>query len=81
MKKIAIVLTFLFTVSLIHSQKMKIEEGNFDFIKDQKEINVEFVYDNMTLMKEKMTNDEYVEKRSADLEEKSRGKGEVWKKK
>lgn len=81
MKKIAIVLTFLLTVMVMHSQKMKIGEGNFDFIIDQKEINVEFVYDNMTLMKEKMTNDEYVEKRSADLEEKSRGNGKVWKKK
>ncbi|MBJ2173130.1 hypothetical protein JBL43_02695 [Aureibaculum sp. A20] len=81
MKKIAIVLAFLLTASVIHSQKIKIEAGNFDFIKGQKEINVEFVYDNMTLMKEKMTNDEYVAKRSADLEGKSKGKGKVWEKK
>ena len=81
MKKLVFAFALLLTVSVIHSQKMKIEEGNFDFIKDQKEVNVEFVHDNMTLMKQKMTNDEYVEKRSADLEKKSRGKGDVWKKK
>ena len=29
---------------------MKVVNGGFDFIKDQKEVNVEFVYDNLTLI-------------------------------
>lgn len=62
------------------AQKMKIEKGGFDFIKGQKEINVEFVYDNMTLLKKNLTNDEYVKEHSAELEEESPGKGKTWEK-
>ncbi len=74
-------LLVLFVCATAFAQKMKIEQGNFDFITDQKEVNVEFVYENMTLLKEKMSNEEYVAKRSGDLEEKARGKGKTWEKK
>ncbi len=70
---------FLFVASM-QAQKLKVQQGGFDFIKGQKEINVQFVYDNMRLMKDNLTNDEYVAKRSENLEEKSRGKGTTWKK-
>lgn len=60
------------------AQKMKVENGGFDFIKGQKEINVEFVYDNMTLLKKNLTNDEYVKEHSAELEEESPGNGKTW---
>ncbi|MEW4922238.1 hypothetical protein [Algibacter sp. 2305UL17-15] len=59
---------------------MKVVKGDFDFIKNQKEINVEFVYDNMKLFKKNLTNDEYVKERYADLEAKGKGKGKAWKK-
>ncbi|MEP3837844.1 MAG: hypothetical protein ABJM36_09355 [Algibacter sp.] len=78
-KQITLTITLLFT-SLIFAQKMKIIDGNFDFIKGQKEINVEFNYDNLKLFKDNLTNKEYVEQRSADLEEKGKGKGKAWKK-
>lgn len=81
MKKHLITLVALFVSITAFSQKIKLKEGGFDFIKDQKEINVMFVYDHMKLMKDQLTNDEYVTKRSAELEEKSKGKGKVWKKK
>ena len=74
-KLITLVLVLFYT--LTYSQKIKIEQGNFDFIVDQKEVNVEFNYDNMKLLKENYTNVEYVTKRSADLEEKGRGKGKT----
>ncbi|MEH6535288.1 MAG: hypothetical protein V7719_02770 [Psychroserpens sp.] len=78
-KHITIILIFFFT-SLVYSQKMKVVNGDFDFIKDQKEINVEFVYDNMKLLKKNLSNDEYVKERSGDLEAKGKGKGKTWKK-
>jgi hypothetical protein len=79
MKKLIALVLVLFYTSM-YSQKIKIEQGNFDFIVDQKEVNVVFNYDNMKLLKENYTNDEYVTKRSADLEEKGRGKGKTWEK-
>ena len=72
-------LTLLFSCSLA-AQKLKVEQGGFDFIQGQKEINVEFVYDNMTLLKKNLTNDEYVKEHSAELEEESPGKGKTWEK-
>ncbi|NHF60582.1 hypothetical protein FK220_014600 [Flavobacteriaceae bacterium TP-CH-4] len=79
MKKLITLCTFLACFA-VQAQKMKVEQGGFDFIKGQKEINVEFVYDNMRLMKDNLTNEEYVTNRSADLEEKARGKGKTWEK-
>jgi len=55
---------------------MKIQDGGFDFLKGQKEINVEFVYDNMQLLKKDLSEEEYVKEHTAELEEKSPGKGE-----
>ncbi len=64
----------------VYAQKMKVEQGAFDFIVGQKEVNVEFDYSDLKLMKENFTNDEYVTKRSGDLEAKTRGKGKTWEK-
>ena len=71
----------LFTTVAGFSQDMEVKKGDFKFLKDQKELNVEFNYSNVKLMKEKLTNDEYVAKRSAELNEKSKGNGNTWKKK
>jgi len=60
----------------LFAQKMKIQDGGFDFLKGQKEINVEFVYDNMQLLKKDLSEEEYVKEHTAELEEKSPGKGE-----
>lgn len=76
-------LTFLlifFCTAFMFGQKMKVKKGGFDFLKNQKEINVEFVYDNMKLFKKNLTNEEYMAERSADLEKKTKGKGKSWKK-
>lgn len=80
MKKQILLLVALFVATVGFSQKMKVTNGGFDFIKDQKEINVEFVYDNMKLFKKNLTNEQYMEENAAKMEEKTRGKGETWKK-
>lgn len=67
-------------VTILSAQKMKIIEGDFDFLKGQNEINVEFVYDNVKLLKDNLTNDEYVKNHAAKLEEDTRGKGKSWEK-
>lgn len=76
-----LVFAFMLCVGFAHGQKLKVEDGNFKFLKGQKSFNVEFVYDNMKLFKDNKTNEEYMEERAADLENKTKGKGEAWKKK
>lgn len=78
-KHFTIIVLSLFCMAS-YAQKMKVIQGNFDFLKGQKEINVAFVYDNMKLLKKNLTNDQYVKEHSAELDEKTRGKGKSWEK-
>ena len=80
MKKIAI-LTLLFVSSLAMAQKMKITKGDLKFLSGQKDVNVEFVYGDLKLMKDNLPEAEYVKNRAAELNEKNRGNGDIWKKK
>jgi len=57
---------------------MEVLNGKFDFLKDQKEINVEFDYSNFTMMKENKPEAQYVEEHKADLEQKAKGNGNLW---
>ncbi|MDR7208571.1 hypothetical protein [Flavobacterium piscis] len=79
MKKIVFAL-LLFT-GITFAQDMNVFKGNFDFIKNQKEINIEFDYSDFTMMKENKTEKQYVEERTAELNEKYKGNGNIWQKK
>ncbi len=79
MKKITAIALLIFTVNS-YSQKLKIKQGNFNFIKGQTEINVEFIYDNMTLLKKNLSEEQYVSEHAAELEEKGKNP-KIWKKK
>lgn len=78
MKKL-LVLAVLLASSVAMAQE--IVKGDLGFLKDQKEVNVEFDYSKLTLMKEKKSEAEYIADRVADLNEKGKGTGEAWKKK
>lgn len=80
MKKTAI-LVLLFFTGIAMAQDVEVVKGDFKFLKDQKELNIEFVYSNLKLMKEEVTEAQYVKERAAELNEKSKGKGDIWKKK
>ncbi|MDQ1168174.1 hypothetical protein [Flavobacterium sp. SORGH_AS_0622] len=60
------------------AQDMNVVKGNFDFLKDQKEINTEFDYSNFTMMKENKPESQYVEEHIADLDKKGKGNGNLW---
>lgn len=79
MKKL--VLSVLFVSSMMTAQRMDVVKGNFDFLKDQKEINVQFDYSELTLMKENKSEAIYVEERTRDLNEKHKNVGDIWAKK
>lgn len=80
MKKL-MMLAGLFVSCTMMSQDMEVVKGDFGFLKDQKEVNVEFDYGKMTLMKEKKPEAQYVEDRARELNEKNKGVGDIWKKK
>lgn len=79
MKKVFFALFFV--SSIMTAQDMEVVKGDFGFLKDQKEVNVEFDYSKMTLMKEKFTETQYVTNRTKELNEKSKTTGDIWKKK
>ena len=79
MKKL--VFAVFFVTSIMTAQDMDVVKGSFGFLKDQKEVNVEFNYTNLKLMKDDLTNDQYVSDRVKDLNEKAKGNGEIWEKK
>lgn len=79
MKKL--VLSLLFMSGAAFAQDIDVVKGNFDFLKGQKEINVEFDYSTFTVLKDKKTEAEYVETRTAELNEKTKGNGTAWSKK
>lgn len=86
MKKLSLTVKVLLILMLISpyfvsAQKMKVLSGNFDFLKDQQELNVTFDYVPMTFYNEKMSESEYLEKRDKDItSNKGASEAENWKK-
>jgi len=80
MKKI-LVTAVLFISTIAMAQDMELTKGDLSFLKGQKEINVEFDYSKLTLMKEKKSEATYVNERADDLNKKAKGNGDVWKRK
>lgn len=80
MKKVMMLAGLLVSCTMM-SQDMEVVKGDFGFLKDQKEINVEFDYSKLTLMKEKKTEAQYVEDRAKELNDDKKGVGDIWKKK
>lgn len=77
MKKIALLALFVVS-STVMAQKMDVKSGDFGFLKGQSDLNVEFKYDDLKLMKDNVSNNEYVSKRIADLNGKNKGSGDAW---
>lgn len=80
MKK-TILVALLLVSSITFAQKLKVKSGDFKILKGQKEVNVEFDYSNLKLMKDNITEDKYVTDRVAELNAKNKGNGDIWKKK
>lgn len=79
MKKLIVALFLISGVAF--SQDIKVVQGNFDFLKDQKQINTQFDYSNFTMMKENKPEAQYIEEHKAELDKKAKGNGNLWQKK
>ena len=81
MKKLHLLMVLLFVTTISFAQKMDLVKGDFKFLAGQKDVNIEFNYSNLLLMKENLTESKYVENRKKELNDKNRGVGDVWEKK
>ena len=78
--KLLLIAFMLFTTATF-AQKMKIESGDFSFLKGQSELKVEFNFDKTTFYNEKVSEEEYVEKRIKEIStEKGQAEADKWKK-
>lgn len=73
-------LTICLTISTFSfAQKIQILSGNTDFLKDQKDINVELIFDNVKFFDENKTEAEYLEKREKDVLDNPKRGESYWK--
>lgn len=76
-KTIATFLLLSCITTLSFAQSIVLTSGSVDFIKDQKVIDFFFTYDEMLVGK--LTEQEYVDKKTSEYNKKEDGKGEQWK--
>jgi hypothetical protein len=71
----------IFTIMLVavsltsYAQKIKITEGSLKPLKGQKSVNTQFTYENMLIGGKGLTEQDYIEKRKKELDEKEPGRG------
>jgi hypothetical protein len=77
MKKIFFALMVVISSMAFAQNTITVTDGNFDFLKDQTEVNVELIYDNAVYQEKNLSEEQYLEQRKADISAK---KSEaVWK--
>ncbi|WP_341839235.1 hypothetical protein [Chitinophaga caseinilytica] len=67
----------LMLAATAHAQRIRVTEGSLDVLKNEKDINIEFTYDNMKVGKFDKEAD-YVASRVKDLNKKEPGRGDTW---
>lgn len=76
MKSLLLSATLCMLAMGIYAQKIVVESGNVDFLKNEKIMTVKFTYDHMLVGK--MTEEEYIQKKKADANAKTPGGGDTW---
>ena len=71
----------LIVSAMASAQDVDILKGDFEFLKAEKALNIEFDYSKLTLMKENKSEADYVAERTKELNDKNRTVGDIWKKK
>jgi hypothetical protein len=75
-KFIALIALVFFTFN-IEAQKIKLKEGDLSVLKNETAINIEFVYDGMSVGKYD-TEKEYIQKKTEEYNKKEAKKGDAW---
>lgn len=77
MKKIIFAISLIVIGLAVKAQKVKLESGSLDVLRNEKTINIEFEYDGMSVGKYD-TEKEYLEAKKAEYNKKEAGKGDAW---
>ena len=76
MKKVLFAIMIVFFAGNIQAQRIKLKEGNVNFLKGVKDLNLQYTYDNMTVGKYSET--DYVAKKTEEYNNKEAGRGNKW---
>jgi hypothetical protein len=76
MKKILFIILVGLLAIPTQGQKIKMVDGDLGFLKGTKDLGVEFIYEDLFVGK--MSEEEYIEKKVAEAEEREPGTGEGW---
>lgn len=80
MKKLVNVIAVLMLSAVMlqsTAQKIKTQSGNADILKSENSVNIEFVYENVSVGKYKNEND-YIKAKTEEYNKKEAGKGDTW---
>lgn len=66
MKKLLLVF-LIFLTGVVYAQKMKVISGNFDFLKGEKELDLQMDYSHIKFYKENMDEAAYIAKQEKDI--------------
>lgn len=78
MRKVLMSLFLIAVSTMAIAQKFKDETGNLSVLAGAKEVNIEYNYSKLTVLKDELPEAEYVKNRRADLEAKRTGEGDIW---
>lgn len=77
MRKLFLLLLMVITTTVFAQNQINFESGNFDFLKDQTEVNVQLKFDHAVYQEKNFTEAQYIENREKDITAKKNEK--VWK--
>ncbi|SHE39161.1 hypothetical protein [Chryseobacterium vrystaatense] len=77
MRKLFLLLLMVITTTAFAQNQINFESGNFDFLKDQTEVNVQLKFDHAVYQEKNFTEAQYIENREKDITAKKNE--EVWK--
>jgi len=77
MKRNLLILLAVLVMAQLQAQKIKVTDGKLTTLKGQDQFDITYTYDD-NLKVGKMTEDEYIRKKMAEVEEDEPGRGEKW---
>lgn len=79
MRKLLLLFFAAISVVAFGQNQINVQSGNFDFLKDQSEVNVQVIFDNAVYQEKNLTEAQYLENRKADItSKKSEAVWENW---
>lgn len=77
MKKLFVIILMTITTVVFAQNQINLQQGNFDFLRDQAEVNVQLEYENAVYQEKNFTEAQYLENKKVDITAKK--SEEVWK--